>query len=164
MLAYIARRLLLMIPTLFGILLISFVIGAVRASAVPSSASSAQLQGSIWGATGRFSGGGGDMASQMQASDTGYRGAQGLDAKLIEDLNRQFGFDKPAYERFFKNGEGLDAVRFRQSFFRDTPVLQLIKEKLPVSASRWHLDDALSLCHLPFRSASARRFATVAGL
>lgn len=134
MLAYIARRLLLMIPTLFGILLISFLI-VQFAPGGPVERIMAQLQGLDSGATGRFSGGGGDMASQMQSSDTGYRGAQGLDAKLIEDLNRQFGFDKPAYERFFKMVKDFMLFDFGKSFFRDTPVLQLIKEKLPVSMS-----------------------------
>ena len=123
MLAYIARRLLLMIPTLFGILLISFVI-VQFAPGGPVERIMAQLQGLDSGATGRFSGGG-----------TGYRGAQGLDAKLIEDLNRQFGFDKPAYERFFKMVKDFMLFDFGRSFFRDTPVLQLIKEKLPVSMS-----------------------------
>jgi microcin C transport system permease protein len=135
MLAYIARRLLLMIPTLVGILLISFAI-IQFAPGGPVERIMAQLQGLDSGATGRISGGGGDIgAAQMQASDTGYRGAQGLDAKLIEDLNKQFGFDKPAPERFLKMMKDFLFFDFGRSFFRDTPVLQLIREKLPVSVS-----------------------------
>ena len=135
MLAYIARRLLLMIPTLVGILLISFAI-IQFAPGGPVERIMAQLQGLDSGATGRISGGGGDIgSSQMQASDTGYRGAQGLDAKLIEDLNKQFGFDKPAPERFLKMMKDFLFFDFGRSFFRDTPVLQLIREKLPVSVS-----------------------------
>jgi microcin C transport system permease protein len=133
MFAYISRRLLLMIPTLLGILLISFAI-IQFAPGGPVERIMAQLQGMDSGATGRFSGGGADVGSaQMQASDTGYRGAQGLDQKLVEELNKQFGFDKPAHERFIKMVGDYIVFDFGKSFFRDTPVLQLIKEKLPVS-------------------------------
>ncbi|HEY8578502.1 MAG TPA: microcin C ABC transporter permease YejB, partial [Beijerinckiaceae bacterium] len=135
MFAYVARRLLLMIPTLLGILLISFAI-VQFAPGGPVERIMAQLQGLDSGATGRFSGGGSDIgAAQMQASDTGYRGAQGLDQKLVEELNRQFGFDKPAHERFLKMVVDYARFDFGKSFFRDTPVLQLIGEKLPVSIS-----------------------------
>jgi microcin C transport system permease protein len=135
MLAYISRRILLMIPTLFGILLISFAI-IQFAPGGPVERIMAQLQGLDAGATARFSGGAGDLgAAQMQAADTGYRGAQGLDQQLIEELNRQFGFDRPAHERFIKMVGDYLTFDFGQSFYRDTPVLQLIKEKLPVSIS-----------------------------
>jgi microcin C transport system permease protein len=105
--AYIARRVLLMIPTILGIMLISFVI-VQFAPGGPVERIIAQLQGFDVGATGRFSGGGGDVG-QGGASQTGtmaaetaskYRGAQGLDPKFIAELEKQFGFDKPAWERF----------------------------------------------------------------
>ena len=135
MLAYISRRILLMIPTIFGILLISFAI-IQFAPGGPVERIMAQLQGMDAGATSRFSGGAGDIGSaQMQAADTGYRGAQGLDQKLIEELNQQFGFDKPAHERFLKMLGDYLVFDFGKSFYRDTPVLQLIKDKLPVSVS-----------------------------
>lgn len=135
MLAYISRRILLMIPTILGILLISFAI-VQFAPGGPVERIMAQLQGMDAGATSRFSGGGGDIGSaQMQAADTGYRGAQGLDQKLIDELNQQFGFDKPAHERFLKMLGDYLVFDFGKSFYRDTPVLQLIKEKLPVSIS-----------------------------
>ncbi len=135
MLAYISRRLLLMIPTILGILLISFAI-VQFAPGGPVERIMAQLQGMDAGATSRFSGGGGDIGSaQMQAADTGYRGAQGLDQKLIDELNTQFGFDKPTHERFLKMLGDYLVFDFGRSFYRDTPVLQLIKEKLPVSIS-----------------------------
>jgi microcin C transport system permease protein len=135
MLAYISRRILLMIPTLFGILLISFAI-IQFAPGGPVERIMAQLQGLDAGATARFSGGAGDLgAAQAQAADTGYRGAQGLDQQLIEELNRQFGFDRPAHERFIKMVGDYLTFDFGQSFYRDTPVIQLIKEKLPVSIS-----------------------------
>lgn len=135
MLAYISRRVLLMIPTLLGILLISFAI-VQFAPGGPVERIMAQLQGMDAGATSRFSGGAGDIGSaQMQAADTGYRGAQGLDQKLIDELNRQFGFDRPAHERFIKMVGDYITFDFGKSFYRDAPVVQLIREKLPVSIS-----------------------------
>src|SRR5918998_1178364 len=103
MLAYIARRVLLMIPTLLGIMLISFAIV-------------------------QFAPGGG-----ADASSSRYRGAQGLDPAFIKQLEVQFGFDKPAHERFAKMLWDYARFDFGKSYFRDVSVLQLIKEKLPVS-------------------------------
>jgi microcin C transport system permease protein len=137
--AYIARRLLLMIPTLFGIMLISFVI-VQFAPGGPIERILAQLQGTDVGATARISGGGGDlgggMAQQMGGGDqttSTYRGAQGLDPAFIQQLERQFGFDKPAHERFGLMLWNYARFDFGQSYFRDVSVLQLIREKLPVS-------------------------------
>jgi microcin C transport system permease protein len=139
MLAYIARRLLLMIPTLFGIMLISFVI-VQFAPGGPVERIIAQLQGQDSGATSRISGGGGDIGGQGQtgggaadASSSRYRGAQGLDPKFIKQLETQFGFDKPAHERFFKMLWDYSRFNFGKSYFRDVSVLELIREKLPVS-------------------------------
>src|SRR5687768_10826532 len=138
MLAYIARRLLLMIPTLFGIMLISFVI-VQFAPGGPVERIIAQLQGQDSGATSRITGGGGDFGGQGQAQAAGdaansrYRGAQGLDPQFIEQLERQFGFDRPAHERFFKMLWDYARFDFGNSYFRDVSVLQLIGEKLPVS-------------------------------
>jgi microcin C transport system permease protein len=134
MIAYIARRLLFMIPTLFGILLINF--GIVQfAPGGPVERILAQLQGLDTGATGRFGGGG--EVSNVGANDISskYRGAQGLDPKFIAELEKQFGFDKPAYERFLLMLKNYATFDFGRSYFRDVPVLQLIKEKLPVSIS-----------------------------
>ncbi|HEY8009127.1 MAG TPA: microcin C ABC transporter permease YejB [Methylocella sp.] len=136
MFAYIARRLLFMIPTLFGILLINFAI-VQFAPGGPVERILAQLQGLDAGATAHFGGGGetgntgagaGDMSSK-------YRGAQGLDPKFIAELEKQFGFDKPAYERFLLMLRNYATFDFGRSYFRDVPVWQLIKEKLPVSIS-----------------------------
>ena len=122
--AYIARRVLLMIPTIFGIMLISFVI-VQFAPGGPVERIIAQLQGFDVGATGRFSGGGGDVG-QGGAAQTGtmaaeiaskYRGAQGLDPKFIEELEKQFGFDKPALGAIPADGEELCDVRFRPQLF-----------------------------------------------
>jgi microcin C transport system permease protein len=142
MLGYIARRVLLMIPTLFGIMLISFVI-VQFAPGGPVERIIAQLQGQDSGATSRITGGGGDFGGgggQPQGGGTDstssrYRGAQGLDPQFIAQLERQFGFDKPAHERFFKMLWDYARFDFGNSYFRDVSVLQLIKEKLPVSVT-----------------------------
>ncbi len=134
MVAYIARRLALMIPTLIGILLISFII-VQFAPGGPVERIMAQLQGLDQGATGRFTGGTGDLgaAQRAQGLESRYRGRQGLDQQLIKDLEKQFGFDKPAYERFWKMLTDYASLNFGRSFFRGKDVVELIKEKLPVS-------------------------------
>ena len=140
--AYIARRLLLMIPTILGIMFISFVI-VQFAPGGPVERIIAQLQGYDTGATGRFSGGGSEVgqssSTQMAAggadSSSKYRGAQGLDPKFIAELEKQFGFDKPAWERFLLMVKNYAMFDFGRSYFRDESVLKLIGEKLPVSMS-----------------------------
>ena len=140
--AYIARRLLLMIPTILGIMLISFAI-VQFAPGGPVERIIAQLQGFDVGAAGRFSGGGGDVgqgaasqAGPMAAETTSkYRGAQGLDPKFIAELEKQFGFDKPAWERFLLMIRNYAMFDFGKSYFRDESVLKLIGERLPVSMS-----------------------------
>ncbi len=141
MLAYISRRILLMVPTLFGIMLISFAI-VQFAPGGPVERIIAQLQGQDTGATSRISGGGGDFAGGQSSAGGGgdqsssrYRGAQGLDPQFIKQLETQFGFDKPAYQRFFKMLWDYARFDFGKSYFRDISVLQLIGEKLPVSVS-----------------------------
>src|SRR3954466_6532248 len=141
--AYIIRRILFMIPTLLGIMLVSFVV-VQFAPGGPVERIIAQLSGSDTGATSRISGSpGGDLgmrgqpggASGIDAANSKYRGAQGLDPEFIKSLEKQFGFDKPAYERFFLMLWNYARFDFGKSYFRDTTVLQLIKEKLPVSMS-----------------------------
>jgi microcin C transport system permease protein len=140
MAAYIARRILLMIPTILGIMLISFVI-VQFAPGGPIERILAQLQGTDIGATGRITGAGGDLgggaartqAGGMDGGSSRYRGAQGLDPGFIKQLEVQFGFDKPPHERFLKIIADYARFDFGKSFFRDVSVLQLIREKLPVS-------------------------------
>ena len=132
MLAYIVRRLLLMIPTIFGILLISFAI-VQFAPGGPVQRIVAQLQGLDQGATARFSGGAADIGSGAGGDPSRYRGAQGLDPKFIKELEKQFGFDKPAHERFWIMLRDYATFHFGNSFYRNTSVLDLIREKLPVS-------------------------------
>ena len=140
--AYIAKRLLLMIPTLFGIMLMTFaIIQFVPGGPIERVIS--QIQGTAVEATARIGGGaGGEVARSPDASGIGstaatvkYRGAQGLDPEFIKSLEKQFGFDKPAYERFFLMLWNYARFDFGKSYFRDVRVLDLIKEKLPVSIS-----------------------------
>jgi microcin C transport system permease protein len=130
MTAYIVRRLLFMIPTIFGIMLVSFVV-VQFAPGGPVERIIAQLSGNDTGATSRISGSAG---AQMDIN-VKYRGAQGLDPEFIKSLEKQFGFDKPAYERFFLMLWNYARFDFGKSYFRDVSVLELIKEKLPVSIS-----------------------------
>jgi microcin C transport system permease protein len=143
MLAYVLRRLFLMIPTLFGIMLVNFMVIQL-APGGPVEQMIAKVKGQGVEATSRFSGGGGDIqavqsaeqfkASHSQAS-TKYRGAQGLDPEFIKELEVQFGFDKPLHERFWLMLKSYVKLDFGSSYFRDTKVIELIWEKLPVSIS-----------------------------
>src|SRR6516225_699329 len=140
MTAYIIRRFALMIPTLLGIMLISFII-IQFAPGGPIERIIAQLNGTNVDATSRIGGSTtGDFSRMAQpGQDSGvnsrYRGARGLDPELIKSLEKQFGFDKPPVERFLLMMKNYLTFNFGQSYFRDVSVLQLIKEKLPVSIS-----------------------------
>jgi microcin C transport system permease protein len=140
MASYLLKRVLLIIPTLFGIMLISFAI-VQFAPGGPVERILAQLSGTEVSATARIGGGQGDGLSATQSrvgpnETTGkYRGAQGLDPEFIKRLEKQFGFDKPAPERFVLMLKSFLLFDFGKSYFRDVSVLQLIKEKLPVSIS-----------------------------
>jgi microcin C transport system permease protein len=144
MAAYLLKRLLLIIPTLFGIMLVTFAIVQFVPGG-PVDKVIAQLSGNDVSATGRVSGGQGDglgSANQQQAapgtggaSGSKYRGAQGLDPEFIKSLEKQFGLDKPAHERFWILLKSYATFDFGKSYFRDVSVIQLVKEKLPVSIS-----------------------------
>src|SRR3546814_938290 len=118
MLSYIVRRLLLIIPTLFGIMLINFLVVQVLPGG-PVEQVIAELTGQGLAATSRVSQQSGDIAVASEASSTGaYRGAQGLRPEFIAELERQFGLDKPAHERFFLRIRNYLAFDFGESFFR----------------------------------------------
>ncbi|MER2265050.1 microcin C ABC transporter permease YejB [Methylobacterium oxalidis] len=139
MLAYILRRIALMIPTLFGIMLITFAI-VQFAPGGPVERVLAQLQGQGDGSLSRVTGGAGDLGGGMSGNRSGetsskYRGAQGLSPEFIAKLEQQFGFDRPAPERFAKMIWDYVRFDFGRSYFRDVSVLQLIRERLPVSIS-----------------------------
>jgi microcin C transport system permease protein len=138
-LAYILRRLLLIIPTLFGIMIINFVV-IQAAPGGPVEQLVAQITGTAVEATARVSGGAGEMrappgAGGGEAAPGRYRGARGLDPEFIKELERLYGFDKPAHERFFQMMKQYLTFDFGRSYFRDETVVNLILEKLPVSIS-----------------------------
>lgn len=134
MASYILRRLLLIIPTLFGILAINFAI-IQFAPGGPVEQVIAELTQTGGGATERFAGGGGDVAGGGGGGDSQYRGAQGLDPAFIADLEKQFGFDKPPLERFLTMVWNYAQFDFGESYFRSVSVIDLILEKMPVSIS-----------------------------
>ncbi len=144
MVTYILRRVMLMVPTIFGIITIAF-FTVQFVPGGPVERMIAQLQGHNVAATARFSGGGGasgDLAggggtsSAQAAGETSlYRGAQGMDPELISELETMFGMDKPLLVRY---GHMLfDYVRFDlgESFYRNISVIDLVLEKMPVSIS-----------------------------
>jgi len=139
MLSYIFKRLLLMIPTLFGILLISFVIIQFVPGG-PVEKMIAQLQGHGTSATARFTGGGaGDTgmgaSTSSSSSNSAYKGAQGLDPEFIAELEALYGFDKPAPVRFGIMLKNYLTFDLGDSYYRDVGVLSLIAQKMPVSIS-----------------------------
>jgi len=138
MLNYILRRLLLMIPTLFGILLINFVIIQFVPGG-PVERMIAQLQGHNTSGTTRFSGGGSETMMSNMPQATGemskYRGAQGLDPEFIKTLEKMYGFDQPAYVRFGIMIKKYLRFDLGESYYRDTSVMKLVAEKMPVSIS-----------------------------
>lgn len=120
--SYVLKRFLLMIPTLLGILTITFIIVQFVPGG-PVEQLVSQLQG-------RESGGEGPAAS-----DSGYRGRQGVDAKRIEEIRKLYGFDKPPHERYFQMLAQFARFDLGKSFYHNKDVWQLIREKLPVSIS-----------------------------
>lgn len=143
MIAYIIRRLLLIIPTLFGIMVLNFFI-IQAAPGGPVERILAQVKGLSAQATARVSGGGSEAATgggkisgsqSAQATQSKYRGAQGLDPAFVAQIEKQFGFDKPIHKRFLLMMGNYLRFDFGDSFFRDRSVVQLVLDKLPVSIS-----------------------------
>lgn len=128
MTAYLIRRLLLVIPTLFGIIAINFVV-IQFAPGGPVEQMIAELRGH------------GDMSSRLSGASVefggggSYRGARGLEPQVVEDIKKMFGFDKPPLTRFMDMLQGYLRFDFGRSFFRDQTVVQLILQKMPVSIS-----------------------------
>ncbi|MBK8509504.1 MAG: microcin C ABC transporter permease YejB [Candidatus Competibacter sp.] len=140
MYAYILRRLALIPLTLFGIIAINFAIVQI-APGGPVEQLLAQLKDTAVSATTRVGGGEGAEAGRGSTGQQGaggngaYRGAQGLDPAFIAELNRQFGFDQPAYVRFGRMIRDYLSFDLGRSYFRDRDVLDLVLDKLPVSIS-----------------------------
>src|SRR5579859_5855643 len=129
---YLLRRLLLVIPTLFGIIAINFAV-VQFAPGGPVEEMIHELKKGTGDTTGRLSNSGSEAA--LPAENGTYRGRRGLDPVLIDDIRKMFGFDKPPLERFGIMLKGYLTFDFGRSFFRDKPVLALIGEKMPVSVS-----------------------------
>ena len=141
MLAYILRRLMLVVPTLFGIMVVNFAI-IQAAPGGPVEQMLAQIQGTSVDATERFSGsssGGETLAKSATDSSGGssgaYRGARGLPKELIQRIEKMYGFDKPVGERFLLMMKNYLMFDFGESFFRNKRVVDLVIDKMPVSIS-----------------------------
>lgn len=144
MLAYIIRRILLIFPTLFGIMVINFIV-VQFAPGGPIEQIIAELTNPDISVTSRFGGSdAGDVANTSSSSiqpgsgsatTSQYRGAEGLDPEFIKDLEKYFGFDKPLHERFFMMMWNYLRFDFGTSYFRDETVIDLVLDKMPVSIS-----------------------------
>ena len=138
--AYLIRRILLIFPTLFGIMLINFAVIQIVPGG-PVEQMIAQMTGTAVESTARFSGGGeGELNSSFDASsfddgDSKYRGGQGLDPDIIKEIEVMYGMNKPAHERFLKMLKSYIFFDFGESFFRDQKVTSLVLDKMPVSIS-----------------------------
>ena len=143
--AYIIRRLLLIVPTLLGIMVVNFFL-IQMAPGGPVHQMIAQLEGTDIDVTSRFTAAGNEevaiaLADEQAQAQTGndvvskYQGARGLPPELIREIEAQFGFDKPIYVRFFTTMWNLMKFDLGDSYFRDKNVMELVVEKLPVSLS-----------------------------
>ncbi|MBC6407002.1 MAG: microcin C ABC transporter permease YejB [Rhodobacteraceae bacterium] len=133
--AYILRRLLLILPTLFGIMVINFALTQfVPGGPIEQIIADIQGQGDVFEG---FAGAGSDIAEgespQQLGSDSTYAGARGLPPEFIAQLEKEFGFDKPPLQRFFSMMWGYLRFDFGESYFRKISVVDLVLEKMPVS-------------------------------
>jgi len=122
---YILKRLLLIIPTLFFILLINFVVIQIAPGGPVEQAIQQAEAFQGMGATG----------GETAHSKSNYQGAKGLSEEMVEKIKAQYGFDRPAHERFWTMLKSYARFDFGTSFFKDKPVTQLLWEKMPVSLS-----------------------------
>ena len=137
MTAYIFRRLLLIIPTLVGIMVINFAVVQIVPGG-PVEQMIAQMTGTAVESTARFSGA--DQSESLNQYDSNnfdskYRGAQGLDPDIIKEIEQMYGMDKPAHIRFYNMMKDYLTFDFGESFFRDQKVIDLVLDKMPVSIS-----------------------------
>jgi microcin C transport system permease protein len=137
--AYLLRRLLLVVPTLLGIMVLNFFIIQV-APGGPVEQILAKIQGQTHDTGSSLTGGGSEVSSSGSISTSGgqagsYRGARGIDQAIIDRFTKYYGFDKPIYERFFIMLRKYVTFDFGNSFYRDISVVDLVIEKMPVSIS-----------------------------
>ena len=128
---YIIKRLFLIPLTLLGILTINFAIIQL-APGGPVEYMLAKYQGLNVDSKAQFTA---TANVESNSSQTQYRGSQGVPEDLVKDLEKQFGFDKPWYERFFKMIKDYACFDFGRSYYKDKSVLELILERMPVSVS-----------------------------
>jgi len=140
MIAYIIRRLLLIVPTLFGIMVLNFAI-VQFAPGGPVEQTLARIKGTANEATNAITGSQSELIRSQNKDVTGsqeptkYRGARGLDPELVKRIEKMYGFDKPATERFWIMIKEYATFDFGESFFKGRPVIDLVLEKMPVSIS-----------------------------
>ncbi|HZL59763.1 MAG TPA: microcin C ABC transporter permease YejB [Stellaceae bacterium] len=137
MLAYALRRILLIVPTLLAIILVNFVI-VQAAPGGPVDQIISQLKGTGAGALDRVTGGGGELsmtANSASQAASQSRGSRGLDPEFVAELNKLYGFDKPAPERFWLMLKNYLRFDFGESFYQNRSVIRLVTDKLPVSIS-----------------------------
>ncbi len=128
--AYVLRRLLLIVPTLFGIMLINFaLVQFVPGGPVEQIIAQIEGEGDVFGG---FAGGGG-MPEAAGEGETGYIGGRGLPPEFIAELEREFGFDRPPVERFLTMMWNYARFDFGESYFRSVSVVDLVLDKMPVS-------------------------------
>ncbi len=135
MAAYLLRRLLLIIPTLVGIMVINFVlVQFVPGGPIEQVIARMESGGSVFEG---FAGGGNETTQGTGSGDgsEGYMGARGLPPEMIEELEKQFGLDKPPLERFLNMMWNYLRFDFGESYFRKVNVTDLVLEKMPVSIS-----------------------------
>ncbi|SEW30982.1 microcin C transport system permease protein [Aliiroseovarius sediminilitoris] len=129
--AYILRRLLLIIPTLLGIMVINFTLTQfVPGGPIEQIIAQMEGEGDVFAT---IAGGGGDAGGAGGGGDERYLGARGLPPEFIAELEKEFGFDKPPVERFFNMLWNYIRLDFGESYFRSIGVFELVAEKLPVS-------------------------------
>jgi microcin C transport system permease protein len=142
MLKYILKRFLLIFPTIFGVMLINFAI-IQSAPGGPVEQAIAKIKGTDQNFNERFTSAGKDFAggnntisaSHNSSGGVKYLGAQGIDPDVLKKIETLYGFDKPVAERFWIMMKNLINFNFDKSFYKDKDVIELIKEKLPVSIS-----------------------------
>lgn len=133
--AYVIRRVLLMVPTLFGIMLINFIIVQL-APGGPIDQIIEQMQSGNTGIVStRATGAASDMGSTSAVGGERNPASRGLDPQIMADLEKQFGFDKPLHERFLMMLKNYITLDFGESYYQDRPVVDLVLERLPVSIS-----------------------------
>ncbi|MEX0318226.1 MULTISPECIES: microcin C ABC transporter permease YejB [unclassified Ruegeria] len=131
--AYILRRLLLVIPTLLGIMVVNFtLVQFVPGGPIEQILAQMQGEGDVFAG---FAGGESAPTEETFGSDSEYLGARGLPKEFIEELEKEFGFDKPPLQRFLSMMGNYLTLDFGQSYFRSISVIDLVLEKMPVSIS-----------------------------